>query len=78
MAEFLIAVFPLLTLVVALLLGRYPGCEAALRLAERIGSRARTAAAAAGALLRPRPPASRAARGGLLLALSLSGRAPPA
>jgi hypothetical protein len=78
MAEFLIAVVPLLTLVVALLFGRYPGCEAALRLAERIASRARTAATTAAGSLRPWLPISRTARGGLLLAFSLSGRAPPA
>jgi hypothetical protein len=78
MAEFLIAALPLLILLVALLLGRYPGCEAAMRIAERIASRSRTIAHAAGNWRRPRQPPSPAARGGLLLALGLSGRAPPA
>ncbi|HXS47460.1 MAG TPA: hypothetical protein VN756_08350 [Solirubrobacterales bacterium] len=77
MIEFAIAAVPLLLLVAALLLGRYPGCEAALRLAERFASRARANLRAAGNWRRPRPPASHAARGGLLLALGLSGRAPP-
>lgn len=78
MIEFAIAAIPLLLLLVALLLGRYPGCEAALRLAERIASWTRAAATRAGNLARPRLPVSHGARGGLLLAFSLSGRAPPA
>jgi hypothetical protein len=78
MLEFLIAAVPLLLLVVALLLGRYPGCEAAMRLAERFASRDRPIATKADSWRRPRPPASHAARGGLLLAFALSGRAPPA
>jgi hypothetical protein len=78
MAEFLIAAVPLLVLVTLLLLGRYPGAEAAMRLAERIALRARSLAAPARSWRRPRPPASHAARGGLLLAFGLSGRAPPA
>jgi hypothetical protein len=78
MTEFLIAAVPLLLLVAALLLGRYPGCEAAMRLAERIASRARTDPTVASNWRRPRPPASHAAAGGLLLAFGLSGRAPPA
>jgi hypothetical protein len=77
MIEFLIAAVPLLLLLVSLLLGRYPGAEVAMRLAERIASRARSLAVA-GSWARPRPPASHAARGGLLLAFALSGRAPPA
>jgi hypothetical protein len=77
MIEFLIAAVPLLLLVASLLLGRYPGCEAAMRLAERIASRARTKVTATGNWRRPRLPASRVAQGGLLLAFSLSGRAPP-
>jgi hypothetical protein len=78
MIEFLIAAVPLLLLLVSLLLGRYPGAEVAMRLAERIASRARLLATAARSWRRPRPPASHAARGGLLLAFGLSGRAPPA
>jgi hypothetical protein len=78
MTEFLVAAIPFLLLVVALLFGRYPGCEAAMRLAERIASGTRAAAAATAEALQPRPPVPGAAQGGLLLALSLSGRAPPA
>jgi hypothetical protein len=78
MIEFAVAAVPLLLLVFSLLLGIYPGCEAAMRLAERIASRARSSVAATGNSRRPRPPASHAARGGLLLAFGLSGRAPPA
>jgi hypothetical protein len=78
MIEFLIAAVPLLLLLAALLLGRYPGCEVAMRLAERIAARARVIATPAASWRRPRPPASYPARGGLLLAFGLSGRAPPA
>ena len=74
----LLPVVPLLILVGALLFGRYPGCETIVRLAERIAARAR-APRGARRLHRPaRPPRSHAPGGGLLLALSLSGRAPPA
>jgi len=78
MVEFLIAVVPLLALLAALLLGRYPGHEAALRLAARFGARVRLTATAASSWRRPRLPLSRSAQGGLLLAVGLSGRAPPA
>jgi len=78
LGAFLLPAVPLLALVVCLLLGRYPGCEAIVRLSERIASRSRRGRA--GAARRPAPlrPGSFAPRGGLLLALSLSGRAPPA
>lgn len=78
MIEFAIAVVPLLLLVVSLLLGRYPGCEAALRLAERIASWTGSRLTAVSNSRRPRPPVTHTARGGLLLAFGLSGRAPPA
>lgn len=77
MTEFVIAAIPLLLLLVALLLGRYPGCEAAMRLAERIASRARTKATLAPNSRRPRPPAVRAPHGGLLIAFGLAQRPPP-
>jgi hypothetical protein len=77
MIEFAIAAIPLLLLLVALLLGRYPGCEAAMRLAERIASRARRKATTASNSRRPQSPASRAAHGGLLIAFSLAQRPPP-
>lgn len=78
MIEFAVAALPLLLLLVALLLGRYPGCEAAMRLAERFASRLRATPTVARNWRRPRPPASHAAAGGLLLAFGLCGRAPPA
>lgn len=71
-------VVPLLLLVVSLLLGLYPGCETAVRLSERIASRSRARALRGGRVRRPRLVPPRAAHGGLLLAHSLSGRAPPA
>lgn len=77
MVEFLIAVVPLLALLAALLLGRYPGCETALWLAERITSRGRSPLSARSWRV-PRRPAPHFARGGLLLAVGLCGRAPPA
>jgi hypothetical protein len=78
MTEVLIATLPLLLLLGSLLLGFYPGCETALRLAERIASRAIAGPTRAARQRRPRPPASHAAQGGLLLAFGFSGRAPPA
>jgi hypothetical protein len=78
MIEFAIAAVPLLLLLVSLLLGRYPGCEAVMRIAARIAARHRLNPTVGGNWRRPRPPASHAARGGLLLAFGLSGRAPPA
>jgi hypothetical protein len=78
MIEFLLPIVPLLFLVVSLLLGWYPGCDAVVRLSERIVTGARARGTATRWQPRPRPPGSHAAHGGLLLALSLSGRSPPA
>lgn len=78
LAAFLLPAVPLLVLLAALLLGRYPGCEAIVRLAERIGARRRPRRSGTARYVRPRRPRSFAPGGGLLLALSLSGRAPPA
>jgi hypothetical protein len=78
LVTFLLPALPLLALLLALLLGRYPGCEAVVRLAERIAALGdRPGFGAAGRRPAPRPP-SLVRGGGLLLALSLSGRAPPA
>jgi hypothetical protein len=77
MIEFVVAAIPLLLLLAALLLGRYPGCEAAMRLAGRLASRRREKATLAGNSPRPRPPSSRAAHGGLLIAFCLAQRPPP-
>lgn len=78
MLEIIIALIPLLLLLAALLLGRYPGHEAAMRLGERIAARRRLALVGSGAHSQPRRPDLYTARGGLLLAWGLSGRAPPA
>ena len=77
MIEFAIATVPLLLLLVALLLGRYPGCEAAMRLAERLASRRRADATVAANWRRPHPPSVRPPRGGLLIAFGLAQRPPP-
>ena len=74
----LLPALPLLALVVSLLLGFYPGCETALRIAERLATRGLRRRGAPPAWRRPRLALFHAPRGGLLLALSLSGRAPPA
>ncbi|MGC1166727.1 MAG: hypothetical protein WA862_11530 [Solirubrobacterales bacterium] len=78
LGAFLLPAVPLLALLACLLLGRYPGCEAIVRLSERIAAAARTRFAGAGLRRAPLRPRSFAPGGGLLLALSLSGRAPPA
>lgn len=77
MIEIVIAAIPLLLLVVSLLLGFYPGCETALRIAARIADRTRAAMRAAADSPRPRLPKSHAAQGGLLIALGLARRPPP-
>jgi hypothetical protein len=74
---FLLPALPLLGLLATLLLGRYPGCEAIVRLSERIAAR-RLCLSGSSRRAAPRRPRSFAPAGGLLLALSLSGRAPPA
>lgn len=74
---FLLPALPLLALLLTLLLGRYPGCEAIVRLSERIAAAGRPTLDAGTRRPTPRPPRSFAPAGGLLLAFSLSGRAPP-
>jgi hypothetical protein len=78
LGAFLLPAIPLLALLTCLLLGRYPGCEAIVRLSERIASRSRSRRGGATGSRQPLRPRSFAPGGGLLLALSLSGRAPPA
>jgi hypothetical protein len=77
LGAFLLPVVPLLFLLVALLLGRYPGCDAIVRLSERLASRSgsRGSAAAGGRL--PKAPRSFAPAGGLLIALGHAQRPPP-
>ena len=78
LGAFLLPAVPLLALLACLLFGRYPGCEAIVRLSERVAARSRRPRPGAARAQAPLRPASFAPRGGLLLALSLSGRAPPA
>jgi len=78
LGAFLLPAAPLLALLVCLLFGRYPGCEAIVRLSERLASRSRARRAGGGRRQARLCPDSFAPGGGLLLALSLSGRGPPA
>ena len=77
MIEILIAAVPLIALLAALLLGHYPGCEAVLRLSERISSRRRRQPGNARHSRRPQAPRSFAPNGGLLIAFGLAQRPPP-
>jgi len=75
MFEIALALVPLLLLLGSLLLGRYPGVDAIVRLSERIAPRPRSRGAKR--QLRPRAPRSHAASGGLLIAFGLAQRPPP-
>jgi hypothetical protein len=76
MTEVLIAALPLLLLLGALLLGHYPGCDAIVRLSERLAApRRRRRTSSTGR--RPLPPRSFAAGGGLLIAFGIAQRPPP-
>jgi hypothetical protein len=74
--ENVLPLVPLLLLVFSLLLGRYPGCDAIVRLAERIDSR-RPRRRRPKAQPRPRAPRFHSASGGLLIAFGLAKRPPP-
>ena len=77
LVTFLLPALPLLGLLLALLLGHYPGCEAIVRLSELIaGDRRRTRDADRRPAL-PKPPRAFAPGGGLLIALGLAQRPPP-
>lgn len=67
----------MLALLLTLLLGRYPGCEAIVRLSERIASSARQVREATRRPALPKPPRSFAPAGGLLIALGHAQRPPP-
>jgi len=77
LVTFLLPALPLLALLLALLLGRYPGCAAIVRLSERIASRALVARDASRRFALPKPPRSFAPAGGLLIALGHAQRPPP-
>jgi hypothetical protein len=77
LVTFLLPALPLLGLLLALLLGHYPGCEAIARLSERIaGGICRTRDPDRRPAL-PKPPRGFAPGGGLLIALGLAQRPPP-
>jgi hypothetical protein len=77
LGAFLLPAVPLLALLVCLLFGRYPGCEAIVRLSERIASLSRSGRGRATRSQPPLRPRSFAPGGGLLIALSLAQRPPP-
>jgi hypothetical protein len=76
LVTFLLPALPLLGLLLTLLLGHYPGCEAIVRLSERIATRRRTHDADRRPSL-PKPLRASAPAGGLLIALGLAQRPPP-
>lgn len=77
LGTFLLPVLPLLGLLAMLLLGRYPGCEAIVRLSDRIASRRGNEPTALQRAPLPKPPRAFAPAGGLLIALGLAQRPPP-
>jgi hypothetical protein len=77
LVTFLLPALPLLALLATLLFGRYPGCEAIVRLSERIASHGESSHGAARLATLPKPPRSFAPSGGLLIALGLAQRPPP-
>jgi len=79
MAEILIAAVPLFLLLGALSLGHYPGHRTVVRIAERFASeRSVSRVGAPRRQRRPLAPRSFAASGGLLIALRMAKRPPPA
>lgn len=76
LVTFLLPALPLLGLLLTLLLGHYPGCEAIVRLSERVVRRRRARDANRRRAL-PKPPRASAPAGGLLIALGLAQRPPP-
>jgi hypothetical protein len=78
LGAFLLPVLPLLGLLAFLLLGRYPGCEAIVRLSEWIGDRAAAQSRRRAAPPSPpQAPRSCAPSGGLVIAFGHAQRPPP-
>jgi hypothetical protein len=77
LVTFLLPALPLLALLLTLLLGRYPGCEAIVRLSERIAGPGSDARAADRRFSLPKPPRRFAPAGGLLIAFGHAQRPPP-
>jgi hypothetical protein len=74
---FLLPALPLLALLLTLLLGHYPGCEAIVRLSELIAAARRRTRDADRRPALPKPRRASAPGGGLLIALGLAQRPPP-
>ena len=77
LVTFLLPALPLLALLLTLLLGHYPGCEAIVRFSELIAERGRRTRDALRRPALPKPPRAFAPAGGLLIALGLAQRPPP-
>jgi hypothetical protein len=77
LVTFLLPALPLLALLLTLLLGHYPGCEAIVRLSEWIADSRRGTRDALRRPTLPKPPRAFAPAGGLLIALGLAQRPPP-
>jgi hypothetical protein len=77
LGAFLLPVVPLLALLLCLLFGRYPGCEAIVRLSERLACEGRSRRRPTSPPRLPKPSRSFAPGGGLLLALGIAQRPPP-
>jgi hypothetical protein len=77
LVTFLLPALPLLVLLLTLLLGRYPGCEAIVRLSERLASHGESRYGGVTPAFLSKPPRSFAPSGGLLIALGLAQRPPP-
>jgi hypothetical protein len=77
LVTFLLPALPLLALLLTLLLGRYPGCAAIVRLSDRIARPGDSSHGVAKPAALPKPPRSFAPSGGLLIALGLAQRPPP-
>lgn len=77
LVTFLLPALPLLGLLLTLLLGHYPGCEAIVRLSSWMASRGKSRRDMARRVSLPKPPRVFAPAGGLLIALGLAQRPPP-
>jgi hypothetical protein len=77
LVTFLLPALPLLGLLLALLLGHYPGCEAVVRFSDRLASHGDSNRGGTRLAGLPKPPRSFAPSGGLLIALGLAQRPPP-
>jgi len=77
LGAFLLPLVPLLVLLLFLLLGRYPGCEAIVRLGDRLAAAAALPSREGRSARLPLRPRSFAPGGGLLIAFGHAQRPPP-